>query len=284
MHTPVLLKQVIDALEIKKDGLYVDATFGEGGYSQAILEKGGNVLGIDWDEEQYQISNIKYQKYISKIKNLKMANGNFKDIERIAKENDFFPVDGVVFDLGLSMKQISESGRGFSYKKLNEPLDMRMSLKSETKASDLVNHLSESELYEVFAKNSEEINSQAVAREIVHKRQFRKLETVNDLINSIDKAIDGQDKNAYQRIFQALRIEVNQEFDNLKKGLIGASKIINKEGKIVVISFHSLEDRIVKNFSKTQGIKPLNKKPIMNKRGRSFEKSAKLRIIIKNNL
>ena len=258
MHTPVLLEQVIEALDIKKDGLYVDATFGEGGYSQTILEKGGKVLGIDWDEEQYQISNIKYQKYISllrqgfegqaKIKNLKMANGNFKDIERIAKENDFFPVDGVVFDLGLSMKQISESGRGFSYKKLNEPLDMRMSLKSETKASDLVNHLSESELYEVFAKNSEEINSQAVAREIVHKRQFRKLETVNDLINSIDKAIDGQDKSVYQRIFQALRIEVNQEFDNLKKGLIGASKIINEEGKIVVISFHSLEDRIVKQF------------------------------------
>jgi len=278
MHTPVLLKEVIEALDIKKDGLYIDATFGEGGYSQAILNKGGKVLGIDLDVEQINNNQLS-------MINLKLVEGNFGDIEKIAKENDFFPVDGVVFDLGLSMKQISESGRGFSYKKLNEPLDMRMSLKSETKASDLVNHLSESELYEVFAKNSEEINSQAVAREIVHKRQFRKLETVNDLIDCIDKAVlsRGIARNAltiYAKIFQALRIEVNQEFDNLKKGLIGASKIINKEGKIVVISFHSLEDRIVKNFSKTQGIKLLNKKPIMNKRGRSFEKSAKLRILI----
>jgi len=289
MHTPVLLEQVIDALDVKKNGLYVDATFGEGGYSQAILDKGGKVLGIDWDEEQYQISNIKYQKYISKIKNLKMANGNFKNIEKIAKENSFFPVDGIVFDLGLSMKQINQSGRGFSFKKLNEPLDMRMSLKLKTKVSDLVNHLSESELYEVFAKNSEEINSQAVAREIVVRRQSKKLETVNDLINCIDKAVlsRGIARNAltiYAKIFQALRIQVNDEFENLKNGLIGSAKIIKADGKIAVVTFHSLEDRIVKNFSKTQGIKLLNKKPIMNKRGRSFEKSAKLRIIIKNNL
>lgn len=272
MHTPVLLEQVIEALEIKKDGLYIDATFGEGGYSQAILERGGKVLGIDLDKEQ--ISNFQFS-----ISNLKLVEGNFGDIEKISKNNNFFPVDGIVFDLGLSMRQINESGRGFSYKKLNEPLDMRMSIKSETKASDLVNHLSESELYEVFAKNSEEINSQAVAREIVVRRQSKKLETVNDLINCIDKAIGGQDKNAYKRIFQALRIQVNDEFENLKNGLIGSAKIIKADGKIAVVTFHSLEDRIVKNFSKTQGIKLLIKKPIINKSGKSFERSAKLRIL-----
>jgi len=287
MHTPVLLEQVIEALDIKKDGLYVDATFGEGRYSQAILNMGGKVLGLDLDPEQI-INNPLQGKQLSMI-NLKLVEGNFGDIEKIAKENDFFPVDGVVFDLGLSMRQINESGRGFSYKKLNEPLDMRMSLKLETKANDLVNHLSEPELYEVFARNSEEINSQAVAREIVHKRQFRKLETVGDLINSIDKAVlsRGIARNAltiYAKIFQALRIQVNNEFENLKNGLIGSAKIIKADGKIAVVTFHSLEDRIVKNFSKTQGIKLLNKKPIMNKRGRSFEKSAKLRILIKNNL
>jgi len=275
MHTPVLLEQVIDALEIKKDGLYVDATFGEGGYSHAVLDKEGKVLGIDWDLEQIQNPKSEIQKF----KNLKLVEGNFADIEKIAKENNFFPVDGVVFDLGLSMRQISQLGRGFSFKKLNEPLDMRMSTDTEITAKYLLNHLSESELFDVFARNSEEINSQKIAHEIIIKRQFRKLEIVGNLINCIDKAIGEQDNNAYKRIFQALRIKVNQEFDNLKKGLTGSVKIIKSDGKIAVVTFHSLEDRIVKNFSKTQGIKLLNKKPIMNRLGKSFERSAKLRVL-----
>src|SRR3989338_5373227 len=242
MHTPVLLKEVIEALNIKKDGLYVDATFGEGGYSQAILDKGGKVLGLDLDQEQIINNQLS-------VINLKLVEGNFGDIEKIAKENNFFPVDGVVFDLGLSMRQISQSGRGFSFKKLNEPLDMRMSTDTEMTAKYLLNHLSESELFDVFARNSEEINSQKIAHEIIIKRQFKKLETVGDLTNCIDKAIGEQDNNAYKRIFQALRIQVNEEFENLKNGLIGASKLINEEGKVIVVSFHSLEDRIVKNFS-----------------------------------
>lgn len=273
MHTPVLLDQVIEALDIKKDGLYIDATFGEGGYSRAILEKGGKVLAIDLDQEQ--INN-------SESPDLKLVQGNFGDIEKIAKENNFFPVDGVVFDLGLSMRQISHSGRGFSFKKVFEPLDMRMSLKTEMTAKYLLSHLSESELFEVFAKNSEEINSQKIAREVIIKRQSKKLETVGDLINCIDKGIGEVDNNAYKRIFQALRIQVNDEFENLKNGLKGATEIIKDDGKIAVVTFHSLEDRIVKNFSKNQGIKLLNKKPIMNRRGRSFEKTAKLRLLIKD--
>jgi len=277
MHTPVLLGQVIEALEIKKDGLYIDATFGEGGYSQVILGRGGKVLAIDLDEEQITNNQLS-------INNLKLVEGNFGDIEEIAKENNFLPVDGIVFDLGLSMRQISQSGRGFSFKKLDEPLDMRMSLKTEMTAKYLLNHLSISELYDVFAKNSEEINSQKIANEIIIKRQFKKLEIVADLINCIDKAIGEQNNNAYKRIFQALRIQVNEEFENLKKGLIGAIKIIKDDGKIAVVTFHSLEDRIVKNFSKSQGLKLLNKKPIMNKRGRSFEKAAKLRLIVKDSL
>ncbi len=277
MHTPVLLEQVIEALEIKKDGLYIDSTFGEGGYSQAILDKGGKVLGLDLDPGQI-INN-----QLSMI-NLKLVEGNFGDIEKLAKENNFFPVDGVIFDLGLSIRQINQSGRGFSFKRLNEPLDMRMSLKTEMTAKYLLNHLSEAELYEVFAKNSEEINSQNIAREIIVRRSFKKLEIVGNLINCIDRAIGEPDKNVYKRIFQALRIQVNEEFENLKKGLNGAARIIKNNGKIAVVTFHSLEDRIVKNFSKSQGLKLLNKKPITNRRGRSFEKSAKLRLIVKDNL
>ena len=278
MHTPVLLDQVIEALQVKKDGLYVDATFGEGGYSQAILNKGGKVLAVDLDENQLIGSRV------NGLTGLKLVQGNFGDIEKIARENNFFPVDGVVFDLGLSMKQISQSGRGFSYKKLNEPLDMRMNLKTEITAMYLLNHLSEGELFEVFAKNSEEINSQKIAHEVIIKRQFKKLETVGDLVNCIDKAVGQQDNNTYKRIFQALRIQVNDEFENLKRGLIGATNVIKNDGKIAVVTFHSLEDRIVKNFSKTVGIKLSDKKPIMNKRGRNFEKSAKLRLIIKDNV
>ena len=283
MHTPVLLEQVIDALEIKKDGLYVDATFGEGGYSHAILDKEGKVLGIDLDKNQLTGLRVNPPssrlRRASELTSLKLVEGNFADIEKIAKENNFFPVDGVVFDLGLSMRQISQLGRGFSFKKLNEPLDMRMSTDTEMTAKYLLNHLSESELFDVFARNSEEINSQKIAHEIIIKRQFKKLEIVENLTNCIDKAIGEQDNNAYKRIFQALRIEVNQEFDNLKKGLTGSVKIIKSDGKIAVVTFHSLEDRIVKNFSKTQGIKLLNRKPIMNKLGKSFERSAKLRIL-----
>jgi 16S rRNA (cytosine1402-N4)-methyltransferase len=280
MHTPVLLDQVIETLEIKKDGLYVDATFGEGGYTEAILNKGGRVLGIDLDKDQLT------KGLDSRLRgnDIVLVQGNFGDIEKIAKENSFFPVDGIIFDLGLSMRQISQSGRGFSFKKFSEPLDMRMSTDMEMTAKYLLNHFSESELFEVFAKNSEEINSQKIAHEIIIKRQFKKLETVGDLTNCIDKAIGGQDNNAYKRIFQALRIQVNDEFENLKNGLIGATKIIKDEGKIAVVTFHSLEDRIVKNFSKSQGLKLLNKKPITNKRGRSFEKAAKLRLIIKSDI
>ncbi len=280
MHTPVLLEQVINSLEIKKDGLYIDATFGEGGYSLAIIDMGGKVLGIDLDQEQIT------KGLDSRLRgnDIVLVQGNFGDIEKIAKENNFFPVDGVVFDLGLSMRQISQSGRGFSFKKSSEPLDMRMSLKMEMTAKYLLNHLSESVLFDVFAKNSEEINSQKIAHEVIIKRQFKKLETVGDLTSCIDNAIGEQDNSAYKRIFQALRIQVNDEFENLKIGLVGAANIIKDDGKIAVVTFHSLEDRIVKNFSKTQGLKLLNKKPIMNRRGRNFEKSAKLRIMIKNNL
>lgn len=274
MHTPVLLTQVIEALEIKKNSLYIDATFGEGGYSQAIVNAGGKVLALDLDKAQISNSPLL-------MNNLKLVEGNFGNVEQIAKENNFFPVDGVVFDLGLSMRQISQSGRGFSFKRLNEPLDMRMNLENEMTAKYLLNHLSEAELFDVFAKNSEEINTQKIAHEIIIKRQFRKLETVGDLIGCIDKAVGETNHNVYKRIFQALRIQVNDEFENLKNGLNGAMKIIKEDGKVAVVTFHSLEDRIVKNYSKTIGVKLSNKKPITNRRGRSFEKTAKLRILIK---
>jgi len=270
MHTPVLLKEAIDGLDVWRGGKYIDATFGEGGYSNEILKRNGKVLGIDLDVTQ--ISNVK-----SQMSNLKLVQGNFRDIEKIAKENDFFPIDGIVFDLGLSMRQIEESGRGFSYKAFNEPLDMRLDFKNEITASELLNSLSEKDLFEIFARYGEDINSSKIAKNIFDTRGVSRLETVKDLIKIIDKTLGKKDVRTYSRIFQALRIEVNDEFNNLRKGLVGSLKILKKKGRLVVISFHSLEDRIVKKFIKENRLEMINKKPISGKR--SFERSAKLRII-----
>jgi len=279
MHTPVLLQEAIEALNIKQNGLYIDATYGEGGHGIEISNKGGKVLGIDADEDQCQISNVKYQNDISKSKNLILIRGNFRDIERIAKENDFFPVDGVLFDLGLSMRQINESGRGFSYKKLEEPLDMRFDQESQKTAGVIVNSFSQEELYEIFTKNSEELNSRSISQIIVRARKIKPINQVGDLIKVIDLVLKTRDEKVYKRIFQALRIEVNEEFDSLKKGLAGAIKILKENGRIVIISFHSLEDRIVKQFIRNQGLKEINKKVILGTKNLSYERSAKMRII-----
>lgn len=279
MHNPVLLQEVINSLAVKNGGLYIDATFGEGGHALEIIKKGGKVLGIEWDVQQYRRARVKYQKYLLENQNLILVNGNFKDIEEIAKKNNFFPVNGIVFDLGLSMNQLKDSQRGFSFKKENELLDMRISNKIKVKASDLLNNLSREQLYEIFAKYSEEINASFIAQAIVNARLMKKIELVKDLITIIDKALDKKDERVYRRIFQALRIAVNDELRNLKKGLLGAVNLLKKTGRLVVISFHSLEDRIIKQFVREQKLVITNKKPIISKRNFSFERSAKLRVI-----
>lgn len=267
MHTPVLLQQAIESLNVVPDGQYIDATFGEGGYSSEIVKKGGKVLGIDLD-----ISQILNHK--SQIPNLKLVQGNFADIEKIALENEFNPVDGVVFDLGLSMGQLDNLGRGLSYRKQDEPLDMRLDMSNPTGAKDLIKSLTVDKLYDTLAKNSEELKSKEIAIEI---KARRRMETVGDLIRAIDRAVGYTSSSVYARIFQALRIAVNNEFENLKSGLKGTLSITKPGGRIVIITFHSLEDRIVKNFARENNLKFLEKKPV---RGvQSFERSAKLRTI-----
>jgi len=280
MHTPVLLQEAVDSLRVKKGGLYIDATFGEGGHTQEILNRGGKVLGIDLDEKQiftFQFSVFKEEKK----SRLRLVQGNFKDIEKIAKENGFYPVDGVLIDLGLSMAQINQSGRGFSYRQLNEPLDMRLDPGRQVSAEFYVNSLNEEELYEIFSRYSEELNSRAVAQSIVFRRHLKKIKTVGDLIAVIDRTLKTDREQTYRRIFQALRIKVNNEFENLKQVLAGSSALLNKEGRIVIISFHSLEDRIIKNFIKQNQLCQVNKKVIFGNQSLRHERSAKLRIISK---
>ncbi len=275
MHTPVLLKSVLENLLIKSDGYYIDATAGEGGYIKDIVKKKGRVLAIDWDENQFK--KLKNQ-FRNKAK-IKVVLGNFAEIEKIAKENNFYPVDGIIFDLGLSIEQLNKSNKGFSYKNLDQELDMRISDQLDKKANDLINKLSFEELYRVFVKNAEEIYSKEIAETIVDERRYKKIIFVKDLIKIINKSLKNKKINkekTYRRVFQALRIEVNQEFKNLKKGLEGSLNILKKTGRILVISFHSLEDRIVKNFIKEKRLKEVFRKPITGIY--RFERSAKLRI------
>ncbi|OGK42755.1 16S rRNA (cytosine(1402)-N(4))-methyltransferase [Candidatus Roizmanbacteria bacterium RIFCSPLOWO2_01_FULL_35_13] len=299
MHTPVLLQEAIEGLNIKKDGLYIDATAGEGGHLTEIARLGRKVLGIDQDEEQIKKLSVilgsptlrrttpessldsgRASLSLARMTNkIVLVQGNFKDIEKLAKENNFFPVDGILFDLGLSMYQLKKSGRGFSYKNLAEPLDMRISSAIESKASYLINNLEQNELYEIFARYGEEINSLAISKTVVRARSLKPIEKVGDLLQIIDEATGEKDNKTYARIFQALRISVNNELENLKKVLEGSLKILRKKGRLVVISFHSLEDRIVKQFINNNNLKQINKKLIKSTNRSNFERSAKMRVI-----
>jgi 16S rRNA (cytosine1402-N4)-methyltransferase len=275
-HTPVLLKETIESLEIKSEGLYIDCTLGEGGHTQAILDKGGKVLAIDADSMQIANNQLRI-----KNKEVKFVQGNFKDIEQIAKDNNFFPVDGVLFDLGLSMIQLAESGKGLSYRKHDEALDMRLDENREYTAADVVNDLPAEDLYDIFAKYAEELHSREIADGIVQSRVQHKIHTVGDLIKVLDKVIsrcpqkhDHDNEKIYARIFQALRIIVNGEINNLKKGLEGAKNILKQDGRICVISFHSVEDRVIKLFVREKKLKSYKE----YKGQRSFERSARLRV------
>ena len=177
------------------------------------------------------------------------------------------------------MNQIEKSGRGFSYRRLEEPLDMRIDTRITTLAADLVNSLNQNQIYEILARYGEEINSLAISRAIVRARSLKKIDTVADLIEIIDRTIGKKDNRTYARIFQSLRIAVNDELENLKKGLAGALKILKDHGRIVSITFHSLEDRIVKQFIRNNNLRQLNKKVIMSRDRLEFARSAKLRII-----
>lgn len=278
MHQPVFLSEVINFLEVKREGKYIDATFGEGGHSWAILKKGGKVLAIEWDEWQFKIQKEKTKKW----PNFKLVWGNFKDIEKIAKKNLFYPVDGILFDLGLSMSQIEDSKRGFSYKKLTEPLDMRISQKIKIKAADIVNSYSVEKLYEIFAKNSEEIYSWTIANAIFCAAKIKPIKKVADLVKIINSLNLKEKEKIYRRIFQALRIEVNQEEKNLKEGLRGALKIVKPKGKIVVITFHPTEDRWVKQFIKENKLRLIKVKNVIKKERKIFERSAHLRVFSLN--
>jgi 16S rRNA (cytosine1402-N4)-methyltransferase len=273
-HIPVLLLEVIDALQVRPGNKYIDATVGLGGHTKEIVNKGGNVLGIDRDPETIEKL---------RISNVKTVVGSFANIGELAKQNGFLDVDGILFDLGYSSWQLDKSGRGFTYTK-DEPLDMRFNPKTqEIQARDVVNKMPKNELIDVISTFGEEEQAEKIVEHIIRSRPIA---TTGELSKILEKAVTGQDRQRHKaRVFQALRIAVNNELGSLKKALPEAVAQLKKDGRLAVISFHSLEDRIVKQFLKEQEGKTLriiNKKPIIASREETYKnsrsKSAKLRI------
>ena len=250
IHKPVLLDESIDSINIKPDGFYIDCTLGDGGHSFEIYKKLSNKgLLISIDQDSNAIAFVKdFYKDILPSENWILENSNFSKIDKIANKYNRQP-EGILMDLGLSSRQLEEShNRGFSYLEENEPLDMRMDTELGVKASDLLNVLSLKDLTSVFTEYGEEKNAYKIAKMI--KNSDRPIQTVGDLTRLIYKVMpaDTSKKNPSRRVFQALRIVVNDELNSLKEGLEKSFEILNSNGRISVITFHSLEDRIVKNY------------------------------------
>ena len=253
-HVPALLEESVRGLNIRPDGIYVDVTFGGGGHSMEILKrlKKGKLIAFDQDEDA--IRNV------PKDKKLIFLNQNFRFLKNNLKFNGIDSIDGLIADLGVSFHQFDEPERGFTFRQ-DVPLDMRMNKKGQVTAASLLKTLDEVSLAKILYDYGELVNSRRIAREIVAARAVKPLTTVSDMINAIGKlAPPRQEHKFYARVFQALRISVNHEIDYLKEMLEQALELLSKDGRLVVITYHSLEDRVVKNFMRTGNFEGEEKK------------------------
>ena len=272
MHIPVLQKEVLQYLDPKPNENFIDATAGQGGHTFAILEKNGpkgKVLGIEWDEEIIENLEDKIKNF-KEIKNrLILVCDNYVNLEKIVERERFKKVSGILFDLGISSWHLEESKRGFSFLK-NEILDMRYNLQNPLTAEKILNYWSKPEIEKILKDFSEEQFAEKIASQIINERKIRPIKTTFQLVKIIKQAVPAwyQYKKIHSatKTFQALRIAVNDELENIKKVLPQTLRILGSGGKLVIISFHSLEDRIVKIFLrenfKNGNLKILTKKPI----------------------
>ncbi|UBM63057.1 16S rRNA (cytosine(1402)-N(4))-methyltransferase RsmH [Candidatus Sulfidibacterium hydrothermale] len=245
-HNPVLLHKSIDGLRIHPGGIYVDATFGGGGHARAILEKlgpDGTLVAFDQDPEA-EANKPDDERLI-------FVNQNFRYLKNFLRLYDKVPVDGILADLGVSSHQFDEGARGFSIR-FDGPLDMRMGKHQEITAADVLNEYSQEEIQQIIRLYGEIKNSRCMAEQIVSRRKQKPFETTFELIEAVEKCIPPTRRNKMlAMLFQALRIEVNQELEALKAFLEQTVDVLKPGGRLVVIAYHSLEDRLVKNFIKT---------------------------------
>ena len=304
-HKPVLLEETINGLNIKKDGIYVDGTLGGAGHSKQILKQldpKGLLIGIDRDEDALKAA----KENLKEFQNVKYIHGNHDEIKEILENLGIDKVDGILLDLGVSSYQLDEKARGFSYIGDNE-LDMRMDKTQTLTAKNVINTYSEERLANIIYEYGEERFSRQIARNICKERKSKEIETTKELVEIIDKAIPSfakKDGHPAKRTFQAIRIEVNNEIKPLYDTVKTCISLLKSEGRLCIITFHSLEDRAVKNAyisatgkctcpkdlpycvcgAKSEG-KIVNKKPIIatdqEQQENSRSKSAKLRIFEK---
>ena len=293
-HIPVLVNETIKALAVQPGGRYIDCTLGAGGHAATILDHsspGGQLLGIDADPEAIKKAGERLEAYSGSAL---LINDNFANLQTTCFRYDFFPVHGILFDLGLSSLQLDDSSRGFSFQH-DGPLDMRLSPDQEVTAADIVNTYSQVELAQLIKTYGEEGYSRKIAQYIIKQRPIK---TTLQLVQTIEQAIGGRRGRIHPatKTFQALRIAVNQELERLKTALKQAVDLLGFNGRLVVISYHSLEDRIVKQFMQQEAsadnarLRLINKKVItpsqaevqLNPRSRSAKLRAAERIITKD--
>ena len=296
-HSPVLLNECIEGLNIKPTGIYVDVTFGGGGHSKEIMKHldGGKLFAFDQDADAYE-NNLPQDGF-------KLIDANFRYLRNFLRMEGVKKVDGILADLGVSSHQFDVAERGFSTRFEGE-LDMRMNPKSDLSAKEIVNDYSEENLANVLYKYGELKNSRRIAKEIVSARQVERINTTTELIVVVAKIVPEKYRNQFlARIFQAIRIEVNDEIVALEEMLLSAVDMLNPGGRLVVLSYHSLEDRLVKNLMKKgnlegntekdffgnliKDLKEINRKVIVatadEVKQNSRARSAKLRIAEKSN-
>jgi len=247
-HVPVMLQECLEGLNIKPDGKIVDVTFGGGGHSNEILKSLGNngkLVAFDQDEAAKDNLPANDERFI-------FIDQNFEFIKNHLQYQELIPVDGILADLGVSSYQFDTDERGFSYRFDDAILDMRMDKTNSLTAISVLNNYPEEQLADVFYQYGELNNSRKIAKQIISARTQKKIETVIDLKNALEKfAPKFKDYKFWSQVFQALRIEVNRELEVLKSLLIQSKDILKKDGRLVVMSYHSLEDRLVKNFINT---------------------------------
>ena len=244
-HIPVLLRQSIDALDIKGNGVYADLTFGGGGHSKEILKhlsNDGRLLAFDQDKDT--LANIPSDS------RLLFAQSNFRYLKNFSKYYGVLPLDGILADLGVSSHHFDESERGFSFR-FDGPLDMRMNQTSDKTAKLVINTCSEAELADILYYYGELQQAKRIASAVVKSRQQKSIDTIFELVQVVERFCGHDKKRDLAKIFQAIRIEVNDELEALKEMLLSTSKVLKSGGRLVVITYHSLEDRLVKNFMKS---------------------------------